>query len=94
VVWVKSAIHGKARAVKAFLAADRTVAAADFPGYVPGLNPDGGVWGYTEYDRLANFAPAGTRGLRERVNAELRALKRQAYFLYSFSRHTDLPLPL
>jgi hypothetical protein len=90
----KSARHGKARAAKAFLAADRAVAAADFPGYVPGLNPDGGVWGYTEYGRPADFASAGTRGLRERVNAEDRALKRLAYFLYWFSRPTDLPLPL
>jgi hypothetical protein len=94
VVWDKSAIHGKARAVKAFLATDRTVAAEDFPGYVPGLNVDGGVRGYTEYGRPADFASAGTRGLRELVNAEDRALKRQSYFLYSFSRHTDLPLPL
>jgi hypothetical protein len=61
---------------------------------VPELNPAEGVWGYTKYGRLANFAPADAQELRERVDAELRALKRQAYFLYSFIRHTDLPLQL
>jgi transposase len=94
VVWDKSTIHSKSGAVKAFLAANPSVVAEDFPGYVPELNPDEGVWGYTKYGRLANFAPADTRELRERVEAELRALKRQAYFLYSFIRHTDLPLQL
>jgi hypothetical protein len=94
VVWDKSNLHSKARAVQAFLAANPSVVAEDFPGYVPELNPDEGVWGYTKYGRLANFAPASTRELRERVEAELRTLKRQAYFLYSFIRHTDLPLQL
>jgi len=94
VVWDKNKIHSQARVVKAFLAANPSIVAEDFPGYVPELNPDEGVWGYTKYGRLANFAPADTKELRERVEAELRALKRQAYFLYSFIRHTDLPLQL
>jgi transposase len=94
VVWDQNNIHGKARLVKAFLAANPSIVAEDFPGYVPELNPDEGVWGYTKYGRLANFAPADAKELRERVDAELRALKRQAYFLYSFIRHTELPLQL
>jgi hypothetical protein len=50
--------------------------------------------GYTKYGRLANFAPVDARELRERVEAELRELKRQAYFLYRFIANTDLPLQL
>lgn len=94
VVWDKNNIHGRSRLVKAFLAAHPSVVAEDFPGYVPELNPDEGVWGYTKYGRLANFAPADSKELRERVDAELRALKRQAYFLHSFIEHTNLPLEL
>ena len=94
VVWDKNTIHNKARVVKAFLAANPSVVAEEFPGYVPELNPDEGVWGYTKYGRLANFAPANAAELRERVQAELQALKRQAYMVYQFIEHTNLPLQL
>jgi hypothetical protein len=94
VVWDQNQIHSKARLVKAFLASNPGIVAEDFPGYVPDLNPDEGVWGYTKYGRLPNFAPSNTKELRERVDAELQALKRQAYFLYRFIEHTNLPLQL
>ena len=94
VVWDQNKIHSKARLVKAFLAANPGIVAEDFPGYVPDLNPDEGVWGYTKYGRLPNFAPANAKELRERVDAELQALKRQAYFLYRFIANTNLPLQL
>ena len=45
VIWDRHGIHSKARLVKAFLAANPSVVAEDFPGYVPELNPDEGVWG-------------------------------------------------
>jgi hypothetical protein len=83
VIWDQNRIHRKARLVQAFLAANPSIVAEDFPGYVPDLNPDEGVWGYTKYGRLPNFAPANAQELRERVDAELQALKRQAYSLYS-----------
>jgi transposase len=94
VIWDGSRIHSKARLVKEFLTANPSVVAEDFPGYMPDLNPDEGVWGYTKYGRLANFAPASAKELRERVEAELQELKRQAYFLYRFIEHTNLPLQL
>src|SRR5262245_28579609 len=94
VIWDKNRIHSKARLVQQFLEANPSVVAEDFPGYVPELNPDEGVWGYTKYGRLANWAPANTKELREGVEAELRRLKQQAYFLYSFIDHTNLPLEL
>jgi len=94
VIWDGNRIHSKARLVKAFLAANPSVVAEDFPGYMPDLNPDEGVWGYTKYGRLPNFAPRNAQELRERVEAELQRLKRQAYSLYSFIENTDLPLLL
>jgi len=94
VVWDQHRIHSRAGLVKEFLAANPSVVAEDFPGYVPELNPDEGVWGYTKYGRLANFAPENADELRERVDAELRDLKRRAYFLYRFIDHTNLPLQL
>jgi transposase len=94
VIWDQNKIHSKARLVKAFLAANPSLRAEDFPGYVPDLNPDEGVWGYTKYGRLPNFAPANAKELRERVDAELQQLKRQAYFLYHFIANTNLPLQL
>jgi transposase len=94
VIWDGNRIHSKARRVKEFLAANPTVVAEDFPGYMPDLNPDEGVWGYTKYGRLPNFAPANAQELRARIDAELRELKRQAYSLYSFIEQTNLPLQL
>jgi transposase len=94
VVWDRHGIHSKARLVKEFLKANPSVVAEDFPGYVPELNPDEGVWGWTKYGRLANFAAADTRDLRERVTAELMWLKQHPYFLDSFIEHTKLPLRL
>ncbi len=94
VIWDRHGIPSKARLVKAFLAANPSVVAEDFPGYVPELNPDEGVWGWTKYGRLANFAPADTLDLRQRVQAELAWLKEHPYSLYSFSEHTNLPLQL
>ncbi len=94
VIWDRSKIHSRARLVQEFLAANPSVVAEDFPAYVPDLNPDEGVWGYTKYGRLPNFAPANAVELRARVDAELRELKKQAYFLYRFIEHTNLPLQL
>lgn len=94
VIWDRHGIHSKARLVKAFLAANPSVVAEDFPGYVPELNPDEGVWGWTKYGRLANFAPADTDDLRQHVQAELTWLKEHPYCLYSFIDHTNLPLQL
>jgi transposase len=94
VVWDRHGIHSKARLVKQFLAANPSVVAEDFPAYAPTENPDEGVWGWTKYGRLANFAPASMAELRERVQAELTWLKQYPYSLYSFIEHTNLPLQL
>jgi transposase len=94
VIWDGHRIHSKSRLVKEFLAANPSIRAETFPGYMPDLNPDEDVWGHIKYGRLANFAPANAQELRERVDAELQALKRQAYVLHRFIEHTKLPLQL
>jgi transposase len=94
VIWDRHGIHARARAVKAFLKANPSVVAEDLPAYAPQENPDEGVWGWTKYGRLANFAPADTAALRDRVHAELTWLKEHPYFLSSFIEHTNLPLQL
>jgi hypothetical protein len=94
VIWDRNKIHSRSRLVRAFLDANPGIVAEDFPAYMPDLNPDEGVWGYTKYGRLANFAPAHAAELRDRVEDELQQLQRRAYFLYRFIEHTKLPLQL
>ena len=56
VVWDRHGIHNKSRLVQAFLAEHPEVVAEDFPGYIPDLNPDESVWGWTKYGHLSNLA--------------------------------------
>jgi hypothetical protein len=92
VLWDRHNLPSQARLVKAFLRANPSVVAEDFPGSVPDWNPDDGVWGWTPYGRLANVAPAETADLRPRVQAERTWLKAYPYFRYAFSENTNLPL--
>src|SRR3954449_11972022 len=71
VVWDRNQIHSRAKAVKAWLAKHPGVVAEDFPGYVPDLDPDEGVWGWTKYGRLANLAASDKDELWDRVVDEL-----------------------
>jgi transposase len=90
VIWDGHGIHSKAKAVKAYLAAHPEVAAETFPGYVPDLNPDEGVWGWAKYGRLANLAAQDTTELWEQVGGELWELKHQPDLLKGFIRETGL----
>ena len=94
VVWDRNQIHSKSRLVQAYLAAHPEVVAEDFPGYVPELNPDEGVWGWGKYGRLANLAAPDTDHLRDWVIGELVDLKHRPHLLASFIRQTNLPLLL
>jgi transposase len=91
VVWDRNQIHSKARAVKAYLAQHPEVVAEDFPGYVPDLNPDEGVWGWTKYGQLANLAAENKEKLWDHVVEQLVALKYQPDLLKAFIRQTKLP---
>jgi hypothetical protein len=60
----------------------------------PEANPDEGVWGYTKYGRLANFAPEDTAELRAALVGELERLDRCPKLLASFIRNAAVPIRL
>ena len=91
VVWDRNQIHGKSKAVKAWLAGHPGVVAEDFPGYVPDLNPDEGVWGWAKYGRLANLAANDKDELWEHIVEELITLKFRPDLLRGFLQQTGLP---
>jgi len=91
VVWDRNQIHGKSKAVKAWLADHPGVVAEDFPAYVPDLNPDEGVWGWAKYGRLANLAANDKDQLWDHVVDELITVKHRPDLLRGFIRQTDLP---
>jgi transposase len=91
VIWDRGPIHSKSRAVKAWLAAHPGVVAEDFPGYVPDLNPDEGVWGWAKYGRLANLAASDKQELWDWVVEELVTAKHRPDLLRGFIRQTGLP---
>lgn len=91
VIWDRNQIHSKAKVVQAWLAAHPDVVAEDFPGYVPDLNPDEGVWGWTKYGRLANLAANDKDELWDRVVDELIEVKFRPDLLRGFIQQTGLP---
>ena len=91
VVWDRNQIHSKSKTVQAWLAGHPGVVAEDFPGYVPDLNPDEGVWGWTKYGRLANLAAENAEELWGWVMDELVTVKHRPDLLKAFIRETKLP---
>jgi transposase len=91
VIGDRNQIHSKAKVVKAWLARHPGVVAEDFPGYVPDLNPDEGVWGWTKYGRLANLAAEDKEVLWDHVMEELIEVKHRPDLLKGFIRQTGLP---
>ena len=77
--------------MRAWLADHPGVVAEDFPGYVPDLNPDEGVWGWTKYGRLANLAATDKDELWDHVVEELITVKHRPDLLRGFIKQTRLP---
>ena len=94
VLWDRGNVHDRSKAVRAFLAEHPAIETEAFPSYTPEANPDEGVWGYTEYGRLANFAPEDTAELRAALIEELGRLHRRPKLLASFIRHAAIPIRL
>jgi transposase len=94
ILWDQSKIHERSSVVKAYLAKHPGIVTEDFPGYAPEANPDEGVWGWTKYHRLPNFAPEDLGELRSRLVRELSSLGRRRDLLASFIRHAKIPLRL
>lgn len=91
VAWDRNQIHSKSKVVKAWLAGHPGVVAEDFPGYVPDLNPDEGVWGWAKYGRLANLAADNKDVLWDHVVEELITVKHRPDLLRGFIQQTGLP---
>ena len=91
VVWDRSNIHSRAKAVKAWLLDEPEVVVEDFPGYTPDLNPDEGVWSWAKYGRLPNLAAEDTDWLRDFLWEGLEPLKHRPDLLNGFIRETQLP---
>ena len=94
ILWDRSNIHQRCGLVKKYLAKHPGIVTEQFPGYAPDANPDEGVWGWTKYHRMANFAPGDTDELRVRLWGELLALRGRPDLLASFIRHAGIPLRL
>jgi transposase len=94
ILWDQSKIHKRSSVVRAYLARHPEIVTEDFPGYAPDANPDEGVWGWTKYHRLPNYAPEDTDELRSCLWFELSALRGRPELLASFIRHAEIPLRL
>jgi len=92
IFWDRSNVHDRARIVREFLRKHREIVTVPFPAYAPELNPDEGIWSYTKYARLSNFAPADSTDLRITVEEELMRLKSRKDLLAAFIEHSKLPL--
>jgi transposase len=92
VVWDRHVIHSKSRLVKAFLAKNPDIVAEDFPGYVPDLNPDEWVWGWTKYGRLSNLAAWNAEELWDHIVMALIDLKFQPGMLNAFVEEAGIPV--
>ena len=92
VVWDRHIIHSRARVVKAFLAENPDIVVEDFPGYVPELNPDEWVWGWTKYGRLSNLAAWNVEELWDHIVRALIDLKFQPRMLNAFIQEARIPV--
>lgn len=94
IIWDRSNVHQRALVVRDFLCKHRRIVTAQLPAYAPELNPDEGVWSYTKYARLANFAPTDSDHLRSSLLEEFTRLKSRKELLAGFIEHSKLPLNL
>ena len=92
ILWDQSKIHERSGVVKRYLAKHPEIVTEDFPGYAPETNPDEGVWGWTKYHRLPNYAPDDIKELRSRLWDELSHLRGRPELLTSFIRHAGIPV--
>jgi transposase len=94
VVWDRNNIHGRSKAVKAWLAKHPEVVVEDFPAHDPDANPDEWVWSWAKYGKLCNLCPQNVNDLFDAVWAALEELKDQPRLLASFIMDAGVPLCL
>lgn len=94
ILWDQSRIHERSGVVRVYLAKHPEIMTEEFPRSAPEAHPDEGVWGWTKYHRLPNFAPEDTKELRFRLWDELSARRERPDLRASFVRHAGIPLRL
>jgi transposase len=92
VIWDRHKIHGKAKAVKQYLAEHPEIVAEDLPPYAPSLNPDEWVWNWVKYGRLSNLAAWDSNELWDWLVDALVDLKFRPDLLNSFIHDAELLL--
>jgi hypothetical protein len=94
VVWDRNNIHGKSKAVKAWLAEHPDVVVEDFPSHDPDADPDEWVWSWAKYGKMCNLCPADIDHLFDAVWDALEELKGQPQMLASLVMEAGVPLCL
>ena len=94
VVLDRNNIHGKAKAVKAWLAKHPRVVIEDFPAHDPHADPDEWVWIWAKSGKLSNLCPADEEELFDGVWHTLMELKGQPGLLASSVMDVGVPLCL
>jgi transposase len=94
VVWDRTNIHSKSKAVKAWLGKHPQVVVEDFPSHDPDADPDEWVWSWAKYSKLCNLCPKDVEQLCDAVWETLDELKSQPRLLASFVMDADVPLCL
>ena len=93
-VWGRNNIHGRSKAVKAWLARHPNVVVEDFPAHDPDANPDEWVWSWAKYGKLCNLCPREVGELEACVLRALDELKHRPCLLASFVMDAGAPLCL
>src|SRR3954452_11828717 len=94
VVWDRNNIHGKSKAVKAWLAEHPEVVVEAFPDHDPDGNPDEWVWSWAKYGKLCNLCPQDVNDLFDAVLDAMKELKGKPCLLASFVMEAGVPLCL
>lgn len=64
-----------------------------FPGDVPELNPDEGVWHYLKYVELCNMVYRNPGELRQHLGRAVNPLRQQVRVLFACPRQPELDMP-
>ena len=92
ILWDRSNIHDRSKAVRAYLAEHPEVVTEELPGYAPEMNPDEMVWQHAKHGRLANYTPEDTAELRSMLVGEFERIHARPDLLAAFIRHAGVPI--
>jgi transposase len=94
IVWDRSRIHYRSKAVREWLAKHAQVVVEDFPAYAPDANPEEWVWSWAKYGKMCNLCPTDVEELYDHVLEALIDIKNDHHLLASFVMDAGVPLYL